>query len=193
LTDEEVSALCDIETDGSTQSHKQPVVQNLVERGLVVPSEEPLARVKLTALAQQRLSKRGVGLNESWVTFRENENAEERAGVVLKAGAGAFVFATNSFISGYGSVVSVAASSERRVRSTSGMGSLIELLNQDGAPCTSYFAPWWLGLLAPACTDLLTGSSPGRASEPEFRNFSARAFDEEDKSVVSAIGNVPPP
>jgi hypothetical protein len=61
LTDEEVSALCDIETDGSTQSHKQPVVQNLVERGLVVPSEEPLARVKLTALAQQRLSKRGVG------------------------------------------------------------------------------------------------------------------------------------
>ena len=36
-------------------------------------------------------------------------------------------------------------------------------------------------------------SIKGRASEPEFRNFSARAFDEEDKSVVSAIGNVPPP
>ena len=62
LTDEEVSALCDIETDGSTKSHKQPVVRNLVERGFIVPSEEPLARAKLTALAQQRLSKRGVGL-----------------------------------------------------------------------------------------------------------------------------------
>jgi hypothetical protein len=65
LTDEEVSVLCDIERDGSTKSPKQPVVRNLVERGLIVPSEEPLARAKLTALAQQRLSKRGVGLNES--------------------------------------------------------------------------------------------------------------------------------
>jgi len=36
-------------------------------------------------------------------------------------------------------------------------------------------------------------SIKGRASEPEFRNFSARAFDEEDKTVVSAIGNVPRP
>ena len=44
---------------------KQPVVQSLIERGFIVPSEEPLARVKLTALAQQRLSKRGVGLNKS--------------------------------------------------------------------------------------------------------------------------------
>ena len=50
---------------GSTKSRKQPVVQSLIERGFIVPSEEPLARVKLTALAQQRLSKRGVGLNES--------------------------------------------------------------------------------------------------------------------------------
>ena len=65
LTDEEVSVLCDIERDGSTKSRKQPVVQSLIERGFIVASEEPLARVKLTALAQQRLSKRGVGLNES--------------------------------------------------------------------------------------------------------------------------------
>jgi len=65
LTDEEVSVLCDIERDGSTKSRKQPVVQSLIERGFIVLSEEPLARVKLTALAQQRLSKRGVGLNES--------------------------------------------------------------------------------------------------------------------------------
>jgi hypothetical protein len=31
-------------------------VQSLIERGFIVPSEEPLARVKLTAIAQQRLS-----------------------------------------------------------------------------------------------------------------------------------------
>jgi hypothetical protein len=65
LIDEEVSVLCDIERDGSTKSRKQPVVQSLIERGFIVLCEEPLARVKLTALAQQRLSKRGVGLNES--------------------------------------------------------------------------------------------------------------------------------
>jgi hypothetical protein len=65
LNDEEVSVLCDIERDGSTKSRKQPVVQSLIERGFIVSSEEPLARVKLTALAQQSLSKRGVGLNES--------------------------------------------------------------------------------------------------------------------------------
>jgi hypothetical protein len=65
LNDEEVSVLCDIERDGSTKSRKQPVVQSLIERGFIVSSEEPLARVKLTALAQQNLSKRGVGLNES--------------------------------------------------------------------------------------------------------------------------------
>ena len=59
-----MTVLCDIERDGSTKLRKQPVVQSLIERGFIVPSEEPLARVKLTALAQQRLSKRGVGLNE---------------------------------------------------------------------------------------------------------------------------------
>ena len=67
LNDEEVSVLCDIERAGSTKSRKQPVVQSVIERGFIVPSEEPLARVKLTALAQQRLSKRGVGLNKSLV------------------------------------------------------------------------------------------------------------------------------
>ena len=61
LTDEEVSVLCDIERDGSTKSHKQPVVQSLIERVFIVP----LARVKLTLHTQQLLSKRGVGLNES--------------------------------------------------------------------------------------------------------------------------------
>jgi hypothetical protein len=65
LTDEEVSVLCDIERDGSTHPHKQPVLQNLREQGFVVFSEEPLAKVKLTSHAQQLLSKRGVGLNES--------------------------------------------------------------------------------------------------------------------------------
>jgi hypothetical protein len=46
LTDEEVSVLCDVERDGSTKSGKQPVVQSLIERGFIVPSEEPLARVQ---------------------------------------------------------------------------------------------------------------------------------------------------
>jgi hypothetical protein len=65
LTDEEVSVLCDVARDGSTKSHKQPVVQSLIERGFLDSSEDPLARVKLTSFAQQLLSKRGVGLNES--------------------------------------------------------------------------------------------------------------------------------
>ena len=65
LTDEEVSVLCDVERDGSTKSDKQPVVQSLIERGFIDSSEGPLARVKLTPLAQELLSKRGVGLNES--------------------------------------------------------------------------------------------------------------------------------
>ena len=64
LTDEEVSVLCD-ERDASTKSGKQPVVQSLIERGFIDFSEEPLARVKLTPLAQELLSKRGVGLNKS--------------------------------------------------------------------------------------------------------------------------------
>jgi hypothetical protein len=64
LTDEEVSILCDIERDGSTDPHKQ-VLQRLSERGFVVFSEEPLAKVKLTSHAQQLVSQRGVGLNES--------------------------------------------------------------------------------------------------------------------------------
>ena len=62
---------------------------------LSFPSEEPLARVKLTALAQQRLSKRGVGLND--------EDLEGRGGVVLKAPCKRFDLAITSFISGYGS------------------------------------------------------------------------------------------
>ena len=64
LTDEEVSVLCDVERDGSTKSGKQPVVQSLIERGFIDSSDGPLARVKLTPLAQELLSKRGVGLNE---------------------------------------------------------------------------------------------------------------------------------
>ena len=65
LTDEEVSVLCDIERDGSTHPHKQPVLQHLREQGFVAFSEEPLTKVTLTSHAQQLLSKRGVGLNES--------------------------------------------------------------------------------------------------------------------------------
>jgi hypothetical protein len=61
-----VAVLCDIERDGSIHPHKQPMLQRLRERGLVAFSEEPLAKVKLTSHAQQLLSKRGVGLNESW-------------------------------------------------------------------------------------------------------------------------------
>jgi len=65
LTDEEVSVLCDIERDGSAKPDKQAIVKVRVERGFIVSSEEPLAPVKLTLRAQQLLSKRGVGLNES--------------------------------------------------------------------------------------------------------------------------------
>jgi hypothetical protein len=65
LTDEEVAVLCDIERDGSIHPHKQPMLQRLRERGFVAFSEEPLAKVKLTSHAQQLLSERGVGLNES--------------------------------------------------------------------------------------------------------------------------------
>jgi hypothetical protein len=65
LTDEEVSVLCDVERGGSIHPHKQPVLQRLREQGFVVLSEEPLTKIKLTSHAQQLLSKRGVGLNES--------------------------------------------------------------------------------------------------------------------------------
>jgi hypothetical protein len=65
LTDEEVSVLCDIGRDGSAKRHKQWVVKSLTERGFVVSSDEPLAPNKLTSRAQQLLSNRGVGLNES--------------------------------------------------------------------------------------------------------------------------------
>ena len=46
-------------------------------------------------------------MNREWLF--ENENPEGRAGVVLKAPCRGFVLATISFISGYGSWVSVAA------------------------------------------------------------------------------------
>ena len=65
LTDQEVSVLCDVERDGSTKSDKEPVVKSLIKRGFIASSEEPLARVKLTLRAEELLSKRGVGLNES--------------------------------------------------------------------------------------------------------------------------------
>jgi hypothetical protein len=65
LTDEEVSILCDVERNGSVKSNKQPAVQGLIERGFIVFSTDPLARVKLTPRAQKLLSERGVGLNES--------------------------------------------------------------------------------------------------------------------------------
>ncbi len=65
LSDEEVSVLCDIGTDGRTKSANQSVVQSLIERGFITSSEEPLVRLKLSFLAQQTLARRGIGLNES--------------------------------------------------------------------------------------------------------------------------------
>jgi hypothetical protein len=53
LTDEEISVLCDIERDRSAKSHQQPMIKNLIKRGFVVSSEEPLAPIKLTLRAQQ--------------------------------------------------------------------------------------------------------------------------------------------
>ena len=65
LTNEEVSALCDIGRDGKTKPANQSLVQSLIERGFITSSEEALADLKLTFLAQQTLGKCGVGLNES--------------------------------------------------------------------------------------------------------------------------------
>ena len=65
LTNEEVAVLCDVGRDGSTKSVNQPTVRRLIERGFIDLSAEPLAQLKLTALAQQCLGRRGVGLNES--------------------------------------------------------------------------------------------------------------------------------
>ncbi len=65
LSDQEVSVLCDIGTDGRTKPVNQSVVQSLIEQGFVTFSEEPLVRLKLTFLAQQALGKRGIGLDES--------------------------------------------------------------------------------------------------------------------------------
>jgi hypothetical protein len=73
----------------------------------------------------------------------ENENLEGRGGVVLKAPRRRFDLATTSFISGYGSWVSVAAIklASDGFRSMCGMGSLIKPHDQDGASCTSYSTP----------------------------------------------------
>jgi hypothetical protein len=65
LTDEEVSLLCDIGGNCSTTSHKFPLTKSLINRGLVLSAEHPVTPLKLTFRAQQLLSKRGVGLNES--------------------------------------------------------------------------------------------------------------------------------
>jgi hypothetical protein len=65
LTDEEISVLCDIERGGPTKPDKEPIIHRLAERGFVASSADPLAPVKLTSRAQQVLSKRGAGLNES--------------------------------------------------------------------------------------------------------------------------------
>jgi hypothetical protein len=66
LTDEEVSVLCDIERDGSARPSKRKVVESLTSRQLLeVISEGALERCKLTPRAQQLLTERGVGLNES--------------------------------------------------------------------------------------------------------------------------------
>ncbi len=65
LTDEEVSALCDIGKDGKTKPANHSLVQSLIARGFITSCEEGLADLKLTFLAQQTLGKRGVGLNES--------------------------------------------------------------------------------------------------------------------------------
>lgn len=65
LTDEEISVLCDIERNGAVTSRQSFLIKGLVERGFVFSSEEPLAPAKLTPRAQQLLSERGVGLNES--------------------------------------------------------------------------------------------------------------------------------
>jgi hypothetical protein len=65
LTVEEVSMLCDIERTGVIKPNREPIIKSLIERGFVALTDDPLPRAKLTPRAQEILSKRGAGLNES--------------------------------------------------------------------------------------------------------------------------------
>ena len=62
--DEPVSGECTLILQMCFRSHPLGLVQSLIARGFITPSEEAFADLTLTFLAQQTLGKRGVGLNE---------------------------------------------------------------------------------------------------------------------------------
>jgi hypothetical protein len=65
LSDEEVSISCDIERAGAIKPNREPIIKSLIARGFIALVDDPLSRAKLTNRAQEILSKRGAGLNES--------------------------------------------------------------------------------------------------------------------------------
>jgi hypothetical protein len=65
LTDEEVSILRDIERGSAIKPNREPTIKSLIARGFVALAGDPLRRTKLTTRAQEILSERGAGLNES--------------------------------------------------------------------------------------------------------------------------------
>src|SRR4029079_12436027 len=79
LTDDEVAFLCDIEKDGSTKPTKREVVESLIDRRLVEAAfEGSEERLKVTPDAFQLLTKRGVGLNESYSALRPTRIPQTR-------------------------------------------------------------------------------------------------------------------
>jgi hypothetical protein len=66
LSDQEIAILCDVGGGGKVSDAHKHLFAGLIANGFVeVADDEMSAKYKLTAKAQQILSERGVGLNES--------------------------------------------------------------------------------------------------------------------------------
>jgi hypothetical protein len=66
LTDDEISVLCDIGSDGVTRPERLHLVAILTDRGFIatIPAGHS-QRLKLTPHAERVLGELGIGLNES--------------------------------------------------------------------------------------------------------------------------------
>jgi hypothetical protein len=66
LSDQEIAILCDVGGGGKVSDAHKHLLTGLIANGFVeVSSDETSTKYKLTAKAQQILSERGLGLNES--------------------------------------------------------------------------------------------------------------------------------
>jgi hypothetical protein len=66
LSDQEIATLCDVDAGGKVSDAHKHLLAGLIANGFVeVAGDETTAKYKLTAKAQQILSERGAGLNES--------------------------------------------------------------------------------------------------------------------------------